>query len=182
VAYLQLRTDRLGLIAATAELLRAELNDLSQLARLLGTRIPKGWPPELTADARPIFAQQLKQAPDLVGWSLWYWVGDDQPARRRVLVGNGGFKGKPAADGSVEIGYAVLHEFQGVGYATEAVEALCAWAFEHPEVRRVTAATSPRNKASIRVLEKNGFVEIGSGSERGTIHLKLVRDRCSPRW
>ncbi len=84
-------------------------------------------------------------------------------------------KGKPTFDGTVEIGYSVLTEAQGLGYATEAVQGLVSWAFEHPEVLRVIAETLPELTPSIRVLEKSGFVSVAEGSEEGLIRFELSR-------
>ena len=76
------------------------------------------------------------------------------------VVGNCGFKGPPT-DGYVEIAYGVAPEEQGKGYATEATQALVAYAFTFGEVRVIRAHTLPHSKASTRVLEKNGFRHIG---------------------
>jgi len=51
--------------------------------------------------------------------------------------------------------------YQGRGYATEMAQALVAWALRQPTVRRVTAECLEDNPASIRVLEKSGFVQSG---------------------
>ena len=68
-------------------------------------------------------------------------------------IGNGGFKGRPDADGSVEVGYSVMENYQRNGFAPEAVEALVDWAFGYREVQRVIAQTLPELRPSIRVLE-----------------------------
>ena len=78
-----------------------------------------------------------------------------------VRVGSCGFKGPPDADGIVEIAYGIAPEHQGRGYATEAAEALVAYAFASGQVRVVRAHTLPDNDASKRVLEKCGFQFIG---------------------
>ena len=78
-----------------------------------------------------------------------------------IRVGSCGFKGPPDADGIVEIAYGVAPEHQGRGYATEAAEALVAYAFRSGQVRVVRAHTLPDNDASKRVLEKCGFQFIG---------------------
>jgi ribosomal-protein-alanine N-acetyltransferase len=77
-----------------------------------------------------------------------------------TVVGKAGFKGPPA-DGVVEIAYGLSPEYQGKGYATEAVEALTAYAFESGKVRVVRAHTLPESNASGRVLTKCGFRRIG---------------------
>lgn len=44
----KLTTERLELIGWTADLVRAEIDDRSELAHILGVYVPKDWPPELT--------------------------------------------------------------------------------------------------------------------------------------
>lgn len=95
----------------------------------------------------------------------WYaiWMIE---LRSGTHVGDLCFKGLDAG-GSVEIGYGVLEEQQGRGYATEAVEAAVRWALAQPGVTRVEAETDPRNRASQRVLEKCGFAPTGAVGEEG---------------
>ncbi len=81
-------------------------------------------------------------------------------------VGNFSFKGLNA-DGAVEIGYGINDEYQGQGYATEAVNAAVLWALQQPGVTRVEAETESSNIASQRVLEKCGFLPTGSEGEEG---------------
>lgn len=77
-----------------------------------------------------------------------------------IAVGSCGFKGPPA-DGVVEIAYGVNPAHQHKGYATEAADALTAWAFGSARVRVVRAHTLPGPNASTRVLTKCGFQCIG---------------------
>ena len=83
-----------------------------------------------------------------------------------VQVGDLSFKGLNE-DGSVEIGYGISDEFQGQGYATEAVKATVDWALKQDGVLRVEAETEPDNTASQRVLAKCGFVSNGIMGEEG---------------
>ncbi len=78
-----------------------------------------------------------------------------------IVVGKSGFKGPPGADGVVEIAYTVVPDYQGKGYATEAAQALAAFAFSSGRVRVVRAHTLPESNASTRVLAKCGFRHIG---------------------
>jgi len=78
-----------------------------------------------------------------------------------IVVGKGGFKGPPGADGVVEIAYGVVPDYQGKGYATEAAQALVAYAFSSGKVRVVRAHTFAKSNASTRVLAKCGFQYIG---------------------
>jgi len=88
-----------------------------------------------------------------------------------VVVGRIGFKGPPAADGFVEIAYGVDPDHQGRGYATEAAEALTAYALSREQVRVVRAHTRPEANASTRVLTKCGFRCVGEvlDSEDGRV-------------
>lgn len=83
-----------------------------------------------------------------------------------VQVGDLSFKGLNE-DGSVEIGYGIKDEFQGQGYATEAVRAAVDWALNQDGVLCVEAEAEPDNKVSQRVLAKCGFVLNGIVGEAG---------------
>ncbi len=163
-------TERLKSIASSVQLAEAELKDRSHFFELLGVDRPKNWPPDFNNDSTiQFFLEQLSQGEDRIGWWCWYFIKD------RELIGNGGFKGKPSKSGTVEITYSILEEHRGKGYATEAVNGLLDWAFQHQEVRRVIADTSSELTRSIRVLEECGFIYIGEGTEAGSIRLGLLR-------
>ncbi|MGA0532312.1 GNAT family N-acetyltransferase [Hansschlegelia sp. KR7-227] len=63
------------------------------------------------------------------------------------------------------IGYWMGERFAGKGHMSAAVRALAPFAFETLKLRRVEAACLPRNLASIRLLEKAGFVREGYARE-----------------
>lgn len=98
--------------------------------------------------------------------ALWYtaWKIFRQDAGE--MAGDLCFKGLPDS-GRPEIGYGLLPEHQGKGYATEAVKAACGWAFSQEGVRAVEAETEPGNRASQRVLLKVGFRPLGIDGEEG---------------
>lgn len=95
----------------------------------------------------------------------WYamWMID---LRDGTHIGDLCFKGLDA-NGIAEIGYGILKDYQGQGCATEAVDAVVAWALHQPAVIRVEAETEPNNRASQRVLEKCGFHPSGVTGEEG---------------
>ena len=173
---LRLQAERLELVACTQSLLAQESHDLTGLALLLNADIPAGWPPPLNDEASRKWAHDfLALHADAVGWSTWYFILKKSRSGKRTLIANGGFKGMPLPDGTVEIGYSVMEDYQRNGYATEAVARLLKWAFLHPEVTRVIAETYPHIRASIRVLEKCGFQYVGEGSELLVIRFELTR-------
>ncbi|MBP1773553.1 MAG: hypothetical protein H6P99_2716 [Holophagaceae bacterium] len=62
----------------------------------------------------------------------------------------------------VDLGYAFVPEFWGLGYAREAAEACVAWGRETLGLRSMLAIVSPGNAASIRLLESLGFCHSGN--------------------
>ena len=109
---------------------------------------------ELSADWLALLHASTSADPWTYGYSLVLRDSD-------TVVGRAGFKGPPAADGVVEIAYGLSPDYQGKGYATEAAEALTAYAFSSGKVRVVRAHTLPESNASGRVLTKCGFRRVG---------------------
>jgi RimJ/RimL family protein N-acetyltransferase len=173
----KITTERLELIAGTVELFRVRVDDRESLSRELGAHVPENWPPPLLdQDAMDFTAKYLDENPGAGGWTFYFIVLPARDTGERTLVGCGGFKGKPTEDGAVEIGYAMLPEFQRAGYATEAAGAFVRWAFSQPQVARVIAETYPELRPSIRVMEKNGLRFIGDGSEERVIRYAITRE------
>ncbi|MBO7431576.1 MAG: GNAT family N-acetyltransferase [Elusimicrobia bacterium] len=83
------------------------------------------------------------------------------------------FKGLDS-NGVVEIGYGIMEQYQEHGYATEAVKAISAWAFQEPKVTAIEAEIDDKNIASKKVLEKCGFVFTGKNGKEGPRY-KLTR-------
>jgi len=164
---------RLTLVAATPELVTADLAGRVEFAEVIGADVPDEWPPELFDSMSMRVAQQQLRDPAEHGWSLWYLLLNKYDPPK--VIGICGFKGKPDRAGSVEIGYSVLQPFRIQGYATEAVARLVLWAFSHQNVVEVTAETLPHLRQSIRVMEKNGFGYRGPGSEYGVIRYALQK-------
>jgi RimJ/RimL family protein N-acetyltransferase len=71
-------------------------------------------------------------------------------------VGMCGLVNRPTLD-DVDLGYALLPEFCGHGYAVEAGAAVLADARQRLGLERIVAIVDPRNAGSIRVLEKLDF-------------------------
>ena len=167
-----IQSPRLNLIAATSHLIEKTIEGREFLEHALGLSVPKSWPPDLYGPRAMHFSlTQLGDASER-GWSFWYLATREEPVE---LIGICGFKGWPDESGSVEIGYSILDEYQRRGFATEAVQRLTGWAFSHHNVKEVCAETLPHLTQSIRVLEKNGFVRMGVGSEAGVVRYAVKR-------
>jgi len=161
------------LVAATVELVTADLAGRDDFAEAMGAEIPDDWPPELYDSPSMRMALEQLRDPAEHGWSLWYLLSKKHDPPR--VIGVCGFKGRPDRAGSVEIAYSVLRQFRIQGYATEAVARLVTWAFSHQNVVEVTAETLPHLRQSIRVMEKNGFTYRGAGSEYGVVRYALQK-------
>jgi aminoglycoside 6'-N-acetyltransferase len=74
-----------------------------------------------------------------------------------VLVGDVGLSPADGEPGVIKVGYTMDPAFQGRGYATEAVSALVAFAFDVLGAGLVRAYASAENLPSIRVAEKVGM-------------------------
>jgi RimJ/RimL family protein N-acetyltransferase len=171
-------TNRLVLVAATVDHMRAEIVSPTQLGILLKSEIPHGWPPgEYDEGAQKFFLERLSLGgSDVVGWYGWYALLRRSSQQVGPLFASGGFLGPPSETGEVEIGYSVHPDWRGQGYATEMVGELIKWAFEDKRVRRIVAHTTSRNPASCKVLEHLGFRVSSSIRDPSSIEFELKHD------
>ena len=79
----------------------------------------------------------------------------------------------------IRIGYVLAEAVWGQGMASELVAGLAAWARSTTAVASLTAGVEAANAASIRVLVKNGFVELGSRVGEGRTYRLQVRGHGS---
>lgn len=99
--------------------------------------------------------EKTRADPQNTVWnSFWLLIRQSD----RIVVGSADFKNVPADKGGlVELGYGLGEEYEGYGYMTEAVRAMCAWALTQPGVTAVVAETERGNVRSQRVLTRCGF-------------------------
>ncbi len=142
-----IKTERLVIHAATDEEMRLLVEN------------------EKNAELKEAYSQMLELSVKCPEKREWYaaWFIELKDGKR---VGDLGFKGLND-DGSVEIGYGLLEEYQGRGYAAEAVIAATEWASRRDGVTRIEAETDDDNVRSKRVLEKAGYVPTGEYGEEG---------------
>lgn len=77
------------------------------------------------------------------------------------LVGSAAFKGKPK-DGKVEIAYGTFPKHQHKGIGTMICQQLVQISLQTDPTVRITARTLPEESYSTRILQKNGFVLLGT--------------------
>ncbi len=75
----------------------------------------------------------------------------------------------------IDLGYALVPEYWGVGYAEESCKALMAYARIRLGLQRLVAVTSAQNTASTRLLDKLGFTferytRLAGGREELQLH------------
>lgn len=154
---LALDTDRLRLIACTAPIAKALTLGKRRAETRLGMRLAPDYPSINIRNYLPFYASHLEGDPSELGWGIWLIVQADE----RAVIGDVGFKGRPQRGGSVDIGYGIAPAYRGQGYAYEAAYALRNWAFQQPEVERITADCLVDNHASARILQKLGMQRTG---------------------
>ena len=81
-----------------------------------------------------------------------------EPKENGSLIGDTGINEVEGKPGEVEIGYTICREYQGRGYATEVLAGICEFAISAFGFRTLYGRVMKGNDASIRVLQKNGFV------------------------
>ena len=147
--------------------LRIRIADQDEMVRMIEQ--------ETDAELKCAYQEMLQGCLDHPEQWQWYaiWI-IERPDQLRV--GDPCFKGLQP-DGSAEIGYGILAEYQGRGYASEAVDAAVEWALSQPGITRVEAETDPDNCASQRVLEKCGFKPSGETGEEGP---RFVKQKAGP--
>ena len=118
--------------------------------------------PELKAAYQEMLDGCLAHPNDRVWYAIWNLELNDESG---LIVGNLSFKG--ICDGIVEIGYGTYPKYEGQGFMTEAVTAVVRWAANQPCVNRIEAEAEGDNVASIRVLQKAGFIPTGEVGNEG---------------
>ena len=164
-----LQTPRLKLIPFGLELVQAALQNRTQVARLLGCTVPDEWPSIDLGDVLPDVLESRTHHPEHTQWSALIIHRADS-----VLIGHIGFYGPPDPEGSVKIGYGIIPSYRGKGHATEALQAMIAWAFAQQGVGQILADCEDWNVGSVRVLEKAGLQT--TSHKHGLMFWQIIRD------
>src|SRR5205823_198042 len=116
-------TARLALIAITPEAMRSEQLADGKLGSIVSAAVPAEWPPEhWEPHVFELLLTRFASDTAEIGWHRYIALRQDDGSR--TLIGTmGGFR-KAEAPEECEVGYSVLPEFQGNGYATEATQAM----------------------------------------------------------
>lgn len=152
--------------------------DRREFRRMNGNpRVMEYFPSPLSARASDALLERLMTHQEKEGFGVWPIELAGAPARRNETepegVERGNAPGAPAFMGfvgllrvrfaapfvpAVEIGWRLLPEFWGRGYATEAARACLAFGFATLGLPEVVAFTTPANRRSRRVMERVGML------------------------
>ena len=73
-----------------------------------------------------------------------------------------GHVGASKIEEGIEIGYAIETQHQGLGYAQKAVSQMLQLLEVNTNVREIYGIVDPKNEASKKVLERCGFLKVGT--------------------
>ena len=152
----KIENERLTLINCDEIVINAILGGKEKLSEFLNVDVATNWS-EFGLDVFRYVKDKIDKHPQEVKW--WSYIAKHN--EDNIIIGNGGFKGKPDENGLVEIGYAIAPTYRNKGLATEMARLLVEFAFSIPEVKRVQAHTLAQENASVHVLRKCGFGKIG---------------------
>jgi RimJ/RimL family protein N-acetyltransferase len=116
----------------------------------------QSWENFSEADGLEFLAAMNRQHPDTPGEWFQFAV---ELAATGAMIGDCALHALSESPREVEIGFTLAPEFQGHGYATEAVARILDYVFGPLTKERAIAITDVRNAPSIAVLERLGFMQ-----------------------
>jgi len=158
-----LLTDRLELIPLATSALDALIKrDRAQLEAVTGAHFPVTLcAPPLMEDALMSIREHVLTENQDPRNSPWLAIS----RTTRDAVGSVGFSRSAKDGGTLLVGYSIYPEFEGRGYATEATKALISWALSLLGTRVIQATIPPWHISSLRVAEKLGMRQVGTGHD-----------------
>jgi len=107
-------------------------------------------------------------------------VKDRNKKTSNDLLGFCGYLEFPTMHFDPQLAYAMFERFSGKGYATEMARAVITDARNHAGFREIIASVDEINAASLRVLDKLGFIRFSTQKGHfGNMFLKRLRDYVS---
>lgn len=107
--------------------------------------------------------ETVEDAADTVGFLMGVYENGDGPLVYPTLLKDGTYIGYvqavPLDDGNWEVGYHIGADYTRQGYATEAVKAFLPVIMPKLGIRRIAGICLSENRASVKVMERCGFVK-----------------------
>ena len=164
-----LRTGRLAMIPCSID----DAADLYEYAKNPDVGPHAGWKPhESVEESREIIEGLFLPSG---AWGVHEIDNDGLPGAMIGTIALEEDRFRPDAK-SKEIGYSLAKDAWGKGYMTEAAAEVIRYAFENLGMEILTICTSPVNKRSQRVAEKNGFIYEGRIRKAYRIYTGELRD------
>ncbi|MGD9897909.1 MAG: GNAT family N-acetyltransferase [Calditrichaceae bacterium] len=152
---ISIETKNLNLIPCNSEILKNAIDGNEKLAKFLGVNIADNWT-EFGVAALKYSLDRLAESPEDDGWWTYFPIHKQD----NMLIGSGGYKGRPTETGTVELGYEIAPDYRNNGLATEMTEGLISNAFADKRVKVIVAHTLGEVNASIKVLTKCRFEKV----------------------
>ncbi len=150
-----IETKNLRLIQCDTDILKEAIAGNDKLSKLLGVAVHENWT-EFGVGALEYSLGKLKGNENESGWWTYFPIHRED----NMLIGSGGYQGKPTAEGTVEIGYEITPDYRNRGLASEMTMGLVENAFKDNRVKSIIAHTLGQENPSTKVLTKCGFVKI----------------------
>lgn len=114
----------------------------------------QNWEPKTIKDAEDYISTKIATVPNVP--NTWYQLGVFIKGSDE-LIGDIGIHFIEFDNLQVEIGYTLSLEYQGKGYATEAVASVVNYLFNNLNKHRIIASIDPKNIKSMALLERVGM-------------------------
>jgi RimJ/RimL family protein N-acetyltransferase len=156
--------------------LRLELSpygegDFADVVRIMGNPQVVWWRavPLTEPEIRAFFDRTLAEQRHGLGWWLMREPGGP-------LLGHAALKTLSSRREWIEVGYHLLPDARGRGYATEAARALLGYGFKTLELSEIYAVVAPQNAPSQAVMQRLGMPSVGQYQHVG-MEVDLFRMR-----
>lgn len=150
-------TDRLVVDEWHRQAARFHLNLVGVVGNLLTAATTVALPPDWRGDFDAQRAERWVEARDTESPTLLAMELDTGMIVGLLILSEtaGEFRSRGV---DMRLGYVIAESAWGRGFATELVAGLVKWSQSEPSIGTISAGVAPTNKASVRVLRKNGFV------------------------
>lgn len=140
-------TKRLRLEPARVAHRDAEQSGGEALGKLLRAKVPSNWPPEVVAPPK---------AQDGVEWVTLYVVHEPR-GEEATVIGFAGIARWPPESRTMQVGVALLPEWQGNGVAPEIGVKIADWALQQPGISRIVCDIPANHQGAAKALQKAGY-------------------------
>lgn len=150
-----IETNNLRLIPCDTEILKSALQGNEVLAKKINATVEDNWT-EFGVAALKYSLDRLTESEEEKNWWTYFPIHKQD----NKLIGSGGYKGRPTADGTVELGYEIAPGYRNRGLATEMTKGLIENAFRDKRVKSIIAHTLGNENPSTKVLQNCGFNKV----------------------